>query len=704
MSPSPQTAPKSVTARTRPAVSVCIPFTGDRTTARSLLRALAVIERRDGDEIVVGDCSPGGTLASEARGSDVLVVRVTRERSSSPARNVAVSTARNPWLLFTDADCRPAADVIDRYFDDPPDDDVGALVGAVHPVLGAPTFIVAHAVARGHDEQAMQLPNGHEPCGAMANLLARRAALEAVGGFHEGIRSGGDRDFGRRLQDAGRRPEDRGDAVVLHEQPERIWRLVRRSARRRAGRGRVHARHPASTMRPRALPALARCAAAAIHQLLRLQPRRAAYALLGVVVILAEAAGGWLANTAPTGPRRGGRSPSGPRIAMLVDQFPEVSETFVAAEARALAALGADVRVEAHGRGRTPAQELAEGVDVRYFEDAGRAGMIAATLWLACHARAAIARDLWDRRRWRDEEVVLPLRVLAPTARRLHDEGVQHIHAHFAAGAALSAMRLSALLEVPWSMTAHGYDIFRDRRNLAEKIHRAAFSTTGSDFTVAALRAQADPADARRIHRIVMGVDGDVWRRRTPPADGGVVLAVGRLVPKKGFRHLLEAIAQLGDDEGFERAVIVGGGPLRDELEAQARALGITGRVTFLGPRPASAVRDLLEGAAVVAIPCVIAPDGDADSMPVIAKEAMAMEVPVVASDAAGLPEVVDATVGRLVRAGDAAALARGLREVLALDPAARAALGRAGRARATGPLGLRTQTQALLDLMGGCR
>lgn len=689
-----------MTARTRPAVSVCVPFAGSREDARSLLDALAVIDLRDGDEIVVSDNSPDGTLEAAASDDDVRVVRATRERSSYHARNVAVSAAHNAWILFTDADCRPAADIIDRYFDDEPDDDVGARVGAVHPVLDEPTFIAAYAITRQQNKQTMHMRNRYKPFGATANLLARRAAWESVGGFHEGIRSGGDCDFGWRLQDAGWRLEYCGDAVVLHEQRETVRQLVRQFARYGAGRRWVQTRHPASKMRPKVLRPLARCAIGAVYRLARMQPRRAAYKLVDAVAITSEAAGGYLGNTPPGGAASRAPRTADPRIALLADQFPEVSETFVAAEARALDALGADVRVEAHGRGRTPARELADGIDVRYFEDAGPARKAGAILWLARRAPRAVVRDLRDRHRWRDEEAVLPLRVLAPTARRLADEGVQHIHAHFAAGAALSAMRLSALLDVPWSMTAHGYDIFRDRRNLAEKLHRAVFSTTGSDFTVAALRAQADPADAERIHRIVMGVDGEVWRRSGPPAGGGIVLAVGRLVPKKGFTHLLDAIAWLSEDDGFERALIVGGGPLRAELEARAQALGISDRVTFLGPRPASAVRELLETAAVVAIPCVIAPDGDADSMPVIAKEAMAMEVPVVASDAAGLPEVVDDTVGRRVRSADAADLARGLREILALDPAARAALGRAGRARATGPLGVHTQTQALLDLV----
>jgi colanic acid/amylovoran biosynthesis glycosyltransferase len=80
-------------------------------------------------------------------------------------------------------------------------------------------------------------------------------------------------------------------------------------------------------------------------------------------------------------------------------------------------------------------------------------------------------------------------------------------------------------------------------------------------------------------------------------------------------------------------------------------------------------------------MPCVVAPDGDRDSMPVVVKEAMAMELMVVATDEVGLPECVRAPWGRLVPPGDPDALRAALEEVLALPVEERAAAGAAGRA-----------------------
>lgn len=98
------------------------------------------------------------------------------------------------------------------------------------------------------------------------------------------------------------------------------------------------------------------------------------------------------------------------------------------------------------------------------------------------------------------------------------------------------------------------------------------------------------------------------------------------------------------------------------------------------GARLPAEVRAALEGADLLAMPCVVARDGDRDSMPVVVKEAMAMELLVVASDEVGLPECVLAPWGALCPPGDADALAAALREMLALSPQERAAAGRAGR------------------------
>ena len=144
------------------------------------------------------------------------------------------------------------------------------------------------------------------------------------------------------------------------------------------------------------------------------------------------------------------------RLLFVLDQWPELSETFVVNELEALRRQGHAVRVQAARLAPHPNPEAPADVDVEVLGD-GRWRDLA---WLVAHRPVACARDLVSRRRRGREEWVRPLRALAGPARRVLEGGDEHLHAHFAAGAALDAMRLSALTGRPYSVTAHAYDIF----------------------------------------------------------------------------------------------------------------------------------------------------------------------------------------------------------------------------------------------------
>jgi colanic acid/amylovoran biosynthesis glycosyltransferase len=681
----------------RPPVSVIVPFLGDERAAASTLSNLEALVLRSGDELIVADNTRNQVMTRGAAGTRFRTVRADGERSSYHARNVAAEQAANDWVLFIDADCRPVPDLLDQYFAEPIDATWAALAGAIvaPPQPGA---VARWGRARGRLNTGVLLRHFYRPLAITANLLVRRVAWEAVGGFHEGIRSGGDADFSWRLQEEGWLIAPRPPAVVEHAHPERLRALLRKAGRYAGGHSWLNRRHPDSHPRPRLGERLPRHVGGMLRAALGRRFDDAALAAIDTAVLLAENTGYLLGNTAPKPPPPP-PAPGALSVCVLCERFPALSETFVGAEARELGRLGHRVRLEATARPRRPQLGGARGLHVSYREDDALLRKALDLAWLCLRHPLRCARDLLARRRFAREEEVPRLRALAPAARRLARLSDRHLHAHFADGAALTALRLSRLLAVPYSVTAHAYDIYKAPKNLRQKLLGAAFITSGCDYTVRDLRALC-PERGDRIHRLVMGVDPARFRRGGPPPGGRTVLAVGRLVEKKGFSHLLEAAARLHREDGLERVLIVGEGELRGELEAQIERLGLGDTASLLGALEPERVRELYERADLFCMPCVIAPDGDRDSMPVVVKEALAMELPVVASDEVGLPELVRAEWGRLVPPADPEALAAAISELFSLPPAERAEMGRRGRAFVERHCSLEGETERLVGLV----
>ena len=172
-----------------------------------------------------------------------------------------------------------------------------------------------------------------------------------------------------------------------------------------------------------------------------------------------------------------------------------------------------------------------------------------------------------------------------------------------------------------------------------------------------------------------------------PAAPGGPegeralrVLAVGRLVPKKGYPDLLEAVALVSRTGRLVRCDIVGDGELETGLRADIERLGLAGVVRLVGERTHQELAAAYRQADVFVQASVVLADGDRDGIPNTLLEAMASATAVVATDVAGIPEVVvDSENGLLVPAGDPKALADAVLR-LADDPRLRARLGNAAR------------------------
>jgi len=377
-----------------------------------------------------------------------------------------------------------------------------------------------------------------------------------------------------------------------------------------------------------------------------------------------------------------------PRIGYVLTVYPRLSETFVMNEVAGLERLGLEITIfsqKPRAAGGPPVP-LATRAPVVVLSGCGgweRLRAFAAALRDHLHLLATRPRRYLSLLRWAWERGNLAALKkfwrAGRVARECERRHIDHLHAHFLSGNTRVARIAAALAGRTYSLTAHAKDIYAtglSESKLERRIGGAAFAVTVSEHNRAHLARLAGP---ERLVVIRNGVDVARIGFRPERRGARIVLAVGRLVPKKGFAVLVEAMARLGP---ADRAWIVGDGPEAESLSALVAARGLGGRVELLGARPHGEVLELMGLASVLAVPSVIAADGDRDGLPTVLPEAMAAGLPVVAAATTGIPElVIDGVTGLLVEPGDAGGLARALASLLG-DPGRAVALARAARAK----------------------
>lgn len=408
--------------------------------------------------------------------------------------------------------------------------------------------------------------------------------------------------------------------------------------------------------------------------------------------------------------RHGHAEVPGPSIAYLCSQFPETHETFILREVLGLREHGIDlvllslkpcrdrlIHPEAHPL--LPAVTIAPD-------------LVSVDLWMsqlamaARHPRRYVGALWWLVRTHGRRPVLLAkamvvfLKAIA-LARRLAP-GVRHLHAHWATLPTTAALVIGRLRDLPFSFTAHAWDLYVDTTLLPDKVRAAQFVITCTNANRAHLRSVCPHAPSAQVTLNYHGIDPAQFsasRTRRHLTAPPLVVSVGRLVETKGFPELIEACRLLRQRGVACRCRIIGRGPLGPSLRRQILRLGLEGVVTIEDEMPQEQLRGLYAEASIFALPCVVARNQDRDGIPNVLLEAMAMELPVVSTRVSGIPElIVDGVNGRLVPEHDPKALADAI-EHLVSNPSVRRALGTQARASVCARFDVRRNVGELAQL-----
>jgi glycosyltransferase involved in cell wall biosynthesis len=410
-------------------------------------------------------------------------------------------------------------------------------------------------------------------------------------------------------------------------------------------------------------------------------------------------------------------------VAFVLKGYPRLSETFIAQEIRALEQRGLDIVIVALRRPTDRAThpihaEIAAPVVYlpEYLHHAPRRVFAA---WRALRRRPAYRAALgawWrDLRRDRTRNRIRRFGQALVLAHSL-PRGIDRLHAHFLHTPASVARYAALLTGLPWSVSAHAKDIWTTPDwEKAEKLADCRWLVTCTAAGAAHLRALAQAANVTpdRVTLAYHGIDlarfgaaAVVARPRRVGADARdpvILLSVGRLVDKKGYPDLLEALALLPARLHW-RLVQIGHGPERATLARQAAALGIADRIAWLGAQPHDVVLQHYRTADLFVLASRIAGDGDRDGLPNVLMEAQSQRLACVATAVSAIPELIrpegPGATGVLVPPRDPPALAAALERLIG-DPELRTRLGAAGHQRLVQSFGHGHGIDQLADLFG---
>jgi glycosyltransferase involved in cell wall biosynthesis len=263
--------------------------------------------------------------------------------------------------------------------------------------------------------------------------------------------------------------------------------------------------------------------------------------------------------------------------------------------------------------------------------------------------------------------------------------GADHIHAHWAGTTATLALVAGEVANIPWSITAHRYDI-PENSLLDIKAKRSCFFRAEDKQGAQEILGYIRSEDFRPV-MLHMGVPlpppvtrKDLPDGRRPPR----IVVPANLVEKKGHAYLLGAIQLLKGRNVRVHVDLAGDGPLREELQSRVRELGLDDQITFLGALPHDRLMEQMRAGAwdMVILPSIVTASGEKEGIPVALIEALSCQIPTVSTTTGGIPELFEGMDDALVPPEDPVSLADTIEKLLIRDPELRERLAELGRRR----------------------
>lgn len=406
------------------------------------------------------------------------------------------------------------------------------------------------------------------------------------------------------------------------------------------------------------------------------------------------------------------------KVAYVLLYFPRMTETFIADEIQAIISRNIDVKIIS----LLPASssELTQPVSQKLLKYTSYApGLTSIAIWKAqlhflykaSHLYIGLlARFLGQP--YPNQPAALFLKRLAiflkavAVANYLEISGVDLLHTHFAWLSGGAAWICARLLDKPFTVTVHAFDIYSSKRELLGLVSReAAHVVAVSEFN----RQQVStlgicPAEAVSVIHCGIDLAGLDVKIKTPSSDRLPdttlkILSVGSLVPKKGHDILIDACRLLKEKGLRFVCTIVGNGPELNKLNKMIYEKSLQSQVVLAGARLHPAIIEAYRQNDIFVLASRIASDGDRDGIPVVLMEAGWEGLPIVSTTVSGIPELVQhMQTGLLIPPDEPIALADAIL-TLAADSKLRRQLGQNAKTFVKSRFGIENTSMQLSNL-----